>query len=182
MNNPWEHPLGKKIWKTKAAYFTWLRGNLRRIWQDNPLRKEWKKNQLRLVTKEEKEAKMFHPSTKNVGECYLCLHLFPGSKLQCDHLEESTGCYDHATATEFLGHCAWDDPSNWRLVCVPCHKIKSHATSRGVSFEEARAEKQAIQIIKEKKDKAWLEERGVVPGKNLKTRREQIIGCLREGL
>lgn len=151
--NPWGHPLAKTIWQTKSKYFVWLRGQLRSIWSDNPLRKEWKKSQLRPVTKEEKKQKKFHPSTKNVGQCYLCKEWMAGSKLECDHVVESDGCYDFDTATEFLWHCAADNPDNWALACKPCHKIKSHSIRKGISFEEARVEKEAIQKMKQSVDK-----------------------------
>lgn len=101
--NPWETPEGRQVWKTPSEYFTWLRGALRRIWSDYPLRKVWKKEQLRPVTKEERANKKFHPSTKNVGECHYCKEWFAGSKLECDHVEESTGCRSYETASDFYG-------------------------------------------------------------------------------
>lgn len=168
----WKHPLS--IWKTKSEYFIWLRGHMRRIWADFPLRAEWKKTQLRPVTKEERLAKVFHPSTKSVGQCYLCKGWFSASKLECDHIQASEGCYDFETAQKFLWHCAADDPANWALVCKPCHKVKSHAERQGLTFEEAQVEKETIAIIKAKKDKLFLTEKGIVPASNATKRREQI--------
>lgn len=175
---PWTHPLS--IWETKSEYFVWLRGHLRSIWSDNPLRKKWKASQLRPLTPEEKKAKVFHPSTKNVGQCYLCKQWFSGSKLECDHIVESEGCYSFETAGSFLWHCAANDPSNWALVCKPCHKIKSYSVAEGIPFEQARITKAVIQIINEKKDKQFLTEAGIVPASNAKKRREQLIELLKE--
>lgn len=174
---PWEDPL--TIWKTKANYFTWLRGNLRRIWSDNPLRKVWKAKTLRPVTKDEKDRRVFHPSTKNVGQCYLCNKWMAGSKLECDHLIPSNGCYSFDTAQEFLWHCAASAPKNWALACSPCHKIKSYADKQGISYEEAKVTKEAIEIIKKKEDRTFLESKGITPAGNAKGRREQIINYLR---
>lgn len=174
---PWLHPLS--IWKTKSEWFIWLRGNLRKIWSDNPLRKEWKNSQLRPVTKEERINKVFHPSTKNVGQCYLCNKWFAGSKLECDHIIESEGCYSFETAEKFLWHCAANSPDNWALVCSPCHKIKSYSIAQVMSFEDAAATKQAIQIINEKKDKSFLESKGITPLSNATKRRQQIIAVLK---
>ncbi len=176
--NPWEHPLS--IWKTKSEYFVWLRGHLRKIWKDFPLRAEWKKSQLRPVTTEERKIKKFHPSTKKVAQCYLCDEWFAGSKLEVDHKEESGGCYDFDTAGEFLWHCAADNPDNWALACKPCHKIKSYADRQGVPFEDARATKKAIEIIKNKQDKLFLEEKGITPASNEKGRRQQLVEYLKE--
>ena len=178
---PWEHPLARKVpsWCLKdgtpsqAKYFTWLRSQLRSTWSDNPLRSLWKASQLRPVTGEERRAKVFHPSTKNVGQCYLCAQWMAGSKLECDHLEESNGCYDFETAEDFLWHCAANPPENWALACKPCHKIKSHAERYGMSFDEAKADKQAIEICKGDETE-WLKSRGVSPERNAKARRQQI--------
>ena len=184
---PWEHPLAKKVpsWCLKdgtpsqAKYFTWIRSQLRSTWSDNPLRILYKASQLRPVTKEERLAKTFHPSTKNVGQCYLCGCWLAGSKLECDHLEESGGCFDFETAEEFLWHCAANPPENWALVCKPCHKIKTHSVSRGMSFEEARVDKKTIEVCKGD-DKKWLEDRGITPLSNAKLRRDQVKQKLQE--
>ena len=180
MINPWENELGKKIWKTKSEFFIWLRGNLRSIWSDNPLRKIWKASKLRPLTLQEKQAKLFHPSTKNVGQCYLCKQWFSGSKLECDHVIESEGCYSFETAEKFLWHCAADSPDNWELVCKPCHKIKSYSMRQEMSFEDATITKKVIQIIKDKRDKEVLLEAGITPASNAKARREQLLKLLKE--
>lgn len=180
---PWEHPLARQVpsWCLKdgtpsqAKYFTWLRSQLRSTWSDNPLRIIWKNSQLRPVTQEEKKLKLFHTSTKNVGQCYLCSSWFAGSKLEVDHKEESGGCYDFETAEEFMWHCAANPPENWALVCKPCHKIKSHADRYDMDFEEAVIAKKVIAICKVKDgDKEWLRGMGVVPDKNTALRKKQI--------
>ena len=148
---PWETKEGKEVWKSKAQYFTWLRGALRRIWSDYPLRKVWKKGSLRPVTKEERQQKKYHPSTKNVGQCVFCLEWMAGSKLECDHIKPSEGCYDFSTAKEFLLHCGAQTSINFQLACKPCHKIETLANAKGISFEEAKIEKQVIAWLKENK-------------------------------
>lgn len=173
---PWEHPLAKEVnWKTQSNYFTWIRGQIRRIWADNPLRKVWKKSQLRPVTMQEKIDKVFHPSTKNVGQCYICKDWMAGSKLECDHVVGEVSCVDYLTAEQFLWHCAADNPDNWALVCKPCHKAKSYAERQGVSFELASATKKAIQIEKEKRVNEVLEGLGIKPESNSKKRRQQLV-------
>jgi hypothetical protein len=170
---PWNHQLS--IWSSKAKYFQWLRGWLRRIWADNPLRSEWKAKQLRPVSKAEKVAKLYHPSTKNVGQCYICKGWFAGSKLECDHIIESDGCYDFETATKFLWHCAANDPENWALVCKPCHKAKSYSVAQGLSMEDAIVTKKAINIENTQDVKVFLKSKGITPESNAKKRREQLV-------
>ena len=177
-DNPWQDP--NSIWNTKAEYFTWLRGALRRIWSDYPLRKQWKKTALRPVTDEEKRQRVFHPSTKNVGQCFYCKQWMAGSKLEVDHITPSLGCYSYETAQDFLWHCAGLTSDCFQLCCKPCHKIKTHADKQGISFEKAKAEKRAIALQKTKEDKAFIENAGYDPESNATKRRAQIIDILTE--
>ena len=179
MLKPWETEEGKQVWKTQSQYFVWLRGALRKLWSDYPLRQVWKKEQLRKVTFDEKANRVFHPSTKNVGQCVFCNTWMAGSKLEVDHIKESEGCFDFSSAEKFLWHCGGQTGDNFQLACSPCHKIKSHADSRGLSFEEARCDKEAIVICKGD-EKVWLEERGVAPASNAKLRRKQVFEHLVE--
>lgn len=180
MSTPWETPEGKVVWKTEAEYWRWLRGALRRLWADYPLRKVWKQSQLRPITPEERLAKVFHPSTKHVGQCSFCKQWFAGSKLECDHLVESDGCTSKETAESFLWHCGGTIAKDFRLACKPCHKIQSHSQRKEISFEEAKYEKQAIQLEKEKKDRAFILEHGKMPARNKTERRKQLIQLLWE--
>lgn len=149
--NPWETKEGKVVWKTEAQYWNWLRGGLRKLWSDYPLRKVWKQSQLRPVTEQERIDKIFHPSTKNVGQCVFCKSWMAGSKLESDHIVVSDGCTDKRTAELFLWHCGGQTGSNFQLACKPCHKIKSYSEKRGISFEEAAIEKKAIEWEKQNK-------------------------------
>lgn len=175
---PWLHKLS--IWKTQSEYFIFLRGWLRRIWADNPLKAEWKKSKLRPVTGEERAARVFHPATKQVAQCYLCNQWFAGSKLEVDHIVPSEGCYDFNTAEKFLWHCAASDPDNWALACQPCHKIKSYADREGVTFDEAKAIKQAISVENSKKVNEFLKQKGITPASNAKLRRKQLVEYFKE--
>lgn len=180
MKKPWLTPEGKKIWKTEAKYWEWLRGAMRRIWTDYPLRQEWKNRQLREITQEERDAKLFHPSAKKVGQCFYCREWFPGSRLECDHKTSSAGCTSKETAEAFLWYCGGGVGDEWVLTCKPCHKAKTHGERRGLSIQEAIADKKAILICNEKRDKQWLQERGVTPASNQKKRRQQIVEYLLE--
>lgn len=145
-HKPWEDENGKKVWVSEAKYWEWLRGAIRKLWSDYPLRKQWKNSQLRPVTKEERVAKVFHPSTKNVGMCVFCEEWMAGSKLECDHIIESNGCTSETTAVEFLWHNCGQTGVNFQLACKPCHKIKSHQIKKGYeTFLEAKLDKDIIQ-------------------------------------
>lgn len=175
MKQPWLTPEGSKVWKREAEYWSWLRGALRRLWSDYPLRKVWKQSKLRPVTQEERDAKLYHPSTKNVGQCSFCEEWMAGSKLECDHLVESDGCTSKDTAESFLWHCGGLVAEDFRLACKKCHKIQSHSQRTGTSFKEAEAQKTAIALCKDKADIEWLEVRGIAPEKSSPKRRVQIV-------
>lgn len=163
MKQPWLTPDGKKIWKTEAQYWGWLRGSLRRLWSDYPLRKQWKTSQLRKITQEEKDSKLYHPSTKNLGLCVYCNTWMAGSKLECDHVQPSDGCTTKETAESFLWHCGGGTGDDWVLTCKPCHTIKSLSDKLGITFEEAVLEQKTIAICKgsAKEIDSFLEQHGV---------------------
>lgn len=176
--HPWLSPEGKKIWETEAEYWQFVRGAIRGIWSDYPLRKQWKNSQLRPVTQEERDAKVFHPSTKKVGQCSFCKEWMAGSKLECDHIVQSEGCTSKETAESFLWHCCGLIGEDFRLACKPCHKIQSHSQRTNTSFDEARILKEVIAIMKINSGKDWLEDKGFVPAKNAELRRKQILEVL----
>ena len=147
-----------QIWKTKAQYFQWLRGGLRKLWSDYPVRKEWKRTQLREVTAQERIDRVYHPSTKNVGQCVFCKEWMAGSKLESDHLESSNGCFDFGTAAEFLWYCVNQVGEDFQLACKPCHKIETYRERQGITFEEARITKEAIAWQKENNPSGQVDE------------------------
>lgn len=174
MSDPWLTPEGLKIWKTEAQYWQWLRGSLRRLWADYPLRKEWKANQLRPITPEEKASKLYHPSTKNLGQCVYCEKWFAGSKLECDHRQSSDGCTSKETAESFLWYCGGGTGDDWVLSCKPCHKLKTHSERYGLTLDQAAIEKKIIELIKTKSDKQFLLDNNITPASNQKLRKEQL--------
>lgn len=161
------------IWKTEAAYWGWLRGEVRRIWADYPVAKNFKSSSLMPIPKEMKP--LFHPSTKKVGQCVQCKKWFSGSRLQIDHIEETDGCKNYKEFHNFVDRMCMISYEEMALICKPCHKNKSHAARYEMTYEEAVYTRQAIAVIKEKKDKEFLEEKGIVPAGNAKKRREQLI-------
>lgn len=135
---PWE--IYPEIWKTKSAYFTWLRGGLRRMWSTYPAKIAWKKKQL------------FNPPAgysgraKSLGQCRYCSRHFPASYLEVDHVQQAGACNSWEESYKFI-HALFQCNGNWVLACPECHKIKSYAEKSGLSLEEARIKKAAIYIL-----------------------------------
>ena len=180
MNNPWETKEGKQVWKSKSEYFNWLRGNLRKIWSDYPVRKVWKKESLRPVTSKERLGKAFHPSTKSVGQCVMCKDWMAGSKLECDHKKPSNGCSDWESVPSFVSYCVSEPATEFQLICKPCHRIKTYAERMGITFEEAKAAKKIIALMKDKKKVDKLLAKHNLPSNNDKARKESLNKLMKE--
>lgn len=148
---PWEDP--HSIWKTEAAFNSWLRGSVRKaVWSRYPVKVAWKNAACRPVTDLERKSGKFHPSTKFVGDCVYCNEAFPKSKLEVDHIEQASQTkLSYSTVGEFIQNtlCSSD---NFCLSCKPCHKIKSHAEKKGLTFKEAKIDKEVILKCKQKTD------------------------------
>lgn len=136
---PWE--AFPSIWKSKSAYFTWLRGSLRRVWSKYPAKLTWKNSQM------QGPPEGYTGRGKKFGRCHYCGELFVASKLEVDHVEQAGTCNSWDTAYSFL-HNLLECSGNWVLACKPCHKAKSYSESQGVDMETATATKKAIETEK----------------------------------
>jgi hypothetical protein len=151
LKTPWE--LYPTIWKNKTAFFTYLRGAIRKIWNFYPPKIEWKKKQL------VEPPKGYTGRAKKLGQCHYCSEMFPASKLEVDHVDMAGQCNSWETASEFM-YKLLDCNDNWVLACKPCHKCKSLAERKGISFEEALIQKRVIELMKKPKQEilAYCEE------------------------
>ena len=174
MHEPWNET---EVWKNKSAFFTWLRGQIRKsIWQNYPLRNEFKDEQCVPITEEIREEHGLSKQTKKVAVCHYCSSYFPKSKLEVDHVEMAGSIRDFDEIGSFVAGITCSK-TNMVLTCKPCHKVKSYAERMGISFDLARTTKKAIDIQKGD-DKLWLSDRGITPETNAKKRRDQIIEYL----
>lgn len=181
MTKKWEPWNESNAWKSKAEFFTWLRGGLRKtIWQFYPPKNEFKASMLRKATKED-YVNGIHPRTKKVGQCVKCKEWMGGSKLQVDHIINAGSISDEEHIKSFVMNlaCSKDD---MQLVCVPCHKAMTYADKMGVSYEEAVIEKQAIEYCKKSvtEQKKILDSFGL-PYNNADQRRQGFRELITEG-
>lgn len=172
--NPWEE--APHIWATKAAFFSYLRGALRQaIWNRWPLKIEFKNSVCNPPPDD------YKGRAKTGTYCALSGEWIGKSAAEIDHIFGNVSLQDWEDLLPFIQHmCASKD--NMQYVSKEAHKVKSYAERKGVSFEEAMVEKTAIAICKSKKDKEWLEDRGIRPDRNALKRRGQIIKALNGGL
>jgi hypothetical protein len=163
---PWvEFP---NVWKTEAEWWSYLRGVLRRGWTHCPIKVEFiKKNRKRIMNEKGREIWG--------GKCAICQAEFPSKSLNVDHIEDAGSLKSMGDISPFVQGLFMCGNANFQYVCTGCHKIKNHASKRGISMKEAEYEKRAIAIQKEKKDVAYLESCDITAGKSIKARRTQLI-------
>ena len=167
---PWE--LYPDIWKTKSAFFTWLRGGLRRaIWEKYPPKIKFKTEGCSPPPPD------YEGRAKSGANCALTGEWTPKSYLEVDHIKGHVAFTDWDDVLDFVKHLC-SNSENFQLVNKENHKVKSYAERKGISFEEALIEKKAIAIIKDKKDKEFFTERKLKVPSNATLRRKEIIKIL----
>ena len=138
------------IWKSKASFMSYLRGGIRRsCWLKHPIKLEFIKNNRLRIPNPNPNGNASHVWG---GECNICKNLFVQSKLSVDHIREFSASLreveDIQNFVELISLVTEDD---LRWVCKGCHEIVSYSQKMSISFEQARIEKQFIQIKKDKK-------------------------------
>jgi hypothetical protein len=160
------------LFPTEAKFWTWLRGGLRRgLWEKSPIKLDFKNKSC------SKPPEDYTGRAKSGQYCYLTGEWEGKSKLEVDHIEGNVSLTSVEDILKFVLHLI-PPPDNMALVKKEAHKIKSYAERMGITFEEAVAEKKAIQLQKQKTDRKWLEHRGVIPESNATKRRKQIVEWL----
>jgi hypothetical protein len=142
---PWEEV--PEVWATPSAYFTWLRGQLRRAWARHPVKVAYMQAN-RFKAPIGKKTKRNPKGEVWATECEHCHGTFRQTDTEVDHMEQA-GSFK--SWEDFLGwvhrlmHINFD---SIRIVCQPCHRIISYAQRMGISFEEAALEKEVIAFTK----------------------------------
>lgn len=135
---PWEHE--GSIWKTKSAYFSWVRGQIRRgLWSRNPIKNYIKRQAARPAPRGMR--------AKKVIQCEFCLKDHAQSKIEVDHIIPAGSLKDWDDIGSFMERML--NPSGgYRLLCKPCHKTHTYAEKHNITFDEAKAHKEAIRVVK----------------------------------
>ncbi len=169
------------IWATESAYMSWLRGGIRRyLWSKNPVKLEFiKQNRVKIPNPNPKG------KVKEVwgGVCALTGNIFPIGDMEVDHKEGNHSLKTLDDLVPFIKGVVMITLDDLQLVSKEAHKIKSYAEKQGISFEEAKAEKTAIELIKKGVDKQFLVDHNVKAeniGSTQVVRRKQIVEILLE--
>ena len=134
-------------WKTESAFWTWVRGVLRKGWSKHPIKLEYiKRHRSRIPNP--KPNKRFPEVWGMICEC--CKQPTVQTNIEIDHIGEEgtfTGLRD---VEGYVAHLFLVDYESLRAVCKPCHKIISYSQRSGMSFADAQIEKEVIDICKRK--------------------------------
>ena len=164
----WKYP--GSPFKNETAWWNWLRGSIRRIWSRSPVKIAYKQSRRYKAPVGKNGKEVF------VSDCEMCGK--QSRNCEVDHLGGGKGFYDWETFVEWQKRILLVSFDDIQELCKECHSAVSHAQKTGLSLEEARIDKKAIELVKTRKDKAWLLEHGLKPASNAATRRQQIIDYL----
>lgn len=140
---------------TESAYLAWIRGALR----SRSLRWPPRTTALQRARRAYKG-----PNKRQLWEygCAICNNWFNAKEVVVDHHPVAAGSI---LSVEDIGPFAnnlYCEVENLRVLCKPCHDIHTLAEKLGMSFEDAKIEKEVIKIMKApvRKLKAELTQRG----------------------
>ena len=166
------------IWKTESAFMSWIRGGIRRsLWNRHPIKLEFiKQNRIKIP----------NPNPKGKvekvwgGVCALTGETHVIANLEVDHRKGNHSLQTLKDIEKFISGIVNITLEDLQFVSKEAHKIKSYAEKNGVSFEEAKAEKTAIELIKKGVDKQFLIDHNIEVGSTQSARRKQIVELLLE--
>lgn len=135
------------IWKSKSAFMSWLRGGIRRsLWSKSPIKLEFiKKNRKKI--KNPKKTSRSKPEVWG-ATCCICGNDRVIANIEVDHKIGNHSLREIDDITTFIESIVLVTDDDLQLVCKECHKIKSHAERKGISFDEAAREKKVIAYMK----------------------------------
>lgn len=137
---PWEYT---SAWKTRASFFSWLRGQLRKIDNKSPVKNEWKyANRIRIKNPNKDSAHEYIWG----GVCENCKKEFKENDLHIDHIIPAGSLRDWDDVLPFMQRLLASKER--RFLCIPCHRLVTHADNKGMSLQEAKIDKMVIAFKK----------------------------------
>lgn len=163
------------IWKTKAAFMSYLRGGFRKgVWMKHPVKLEFIKNNRQRIPNPNPRGRV---DTVWGGQCGVCKELFPQLKLQVDHIRDySASLRDIKDIQSFVETISIIVEEDLQFICKECHDATSYSQKHGCSFQEAVVRKKHIAFVKENAVEDELKLRGVdVPPKTKAAKNELLL-------
>ena len=142
------------------------------------IRQAWMKSDVKLAYLYSKTIPDMDDSTRTkwLVKCEICEGLFKLSDIEIDHKEGNHSFIEVKDFQNYFDNILMVNFDGLQVLCKEgCHATKSYMEKYGCTWDEAVIQKEAISIIKSKKELSWLKGRGIVPASNAEKRRKQII-------
>lgn len=148
------------------------------------IRKSWMRSPTKLayLTMHTKPDMDDSTRTKWKIQCECCQGWFKLNEVEVDHISGNHSFTKVSDFENYFNNILMVGFDDLQILCKTDHSIKSLSESLGISFEEARLEKQVIEICKVKKDKQFIKDAGLDPASNADKRREQVRSILKNDL
>ncbi len=193
---PWE--VQGVPWKTEAAYWSWVRGVLRKGWSRHPVKLEYIKQNRHKIPNPNPNGKA---ATIWGMTCASCSNDFPVSMakktrdrvkaeyntdivcIEINHKNAASSLRCKEDLEGFAGRLLYVNLDDLEPLCKTCHGIHTYAERMGITFEEAVIEKEVIAFgkLKIKEQKSILAEHYTeVEDGNEKARKQAYRQYLKE--
>lgn len=184
--------MSKEFGLSEKEVCTSFRADVRNLWGKSIFKKTIYNSSVIKVKNDNPRSMKRFPYVKK-HKCSLCGEYFTAPETELDHLESENTMTKFEHAESFIQTIFFTSPTKLQILCKDkkkkvkgksqvvrfgCHAIRTYSERYGVSFEQAKAEKTALELIKQKLDKEWLIDNGVTPESTQVKRREQIVEIL----
>ena len=166
-----------------------VRTMIRSMWGDSVFKQDFLNNQSVLIENTNPRSKKRFPKVRKY-KCAMCGEYFGSQEIELDHLESENALTSYEHINDFFTNIVLTHPDKLQVLCKDkkskklgithfgCHNIKSYSERYGVSIEEAKATKKAIEMIKQGVDKQFLISHTITPESTQAKRRQQVIDVL----
>lgn len=136
----------KHIWKSEAAFMSWIRGGIRGgLWNKHPVKLDFiKSNRVQIPNPNPKGKK----ATVWGATCALTGNVVPISEIQVDHVVGGHSLKDISDIQAFIEAIVLVTDADLQLVSKEAHAVKSYAEKQGITFEDAVLQKKVIAFKK----------------------------------
>lgn len=145
------------------------------------IRKAWMRSPTKLAYLYSKTLPDMDDNTKTKWkiQCECCKSFFKINEVEVDHKHGNHSLLSIADFENFFNKILMVGFDDLQILCKNCHDIKSYSEKFNMTLEDAEIEKKIIEICNSKNDKTWLEERNIIPSKNISSRKAQIREILK---
>ena len=171
-----------------------VRTMIRSMWSDGVFKLEFlKRNSVLIPNTNTRSMKRF-PMVRRY-KCAICGEMFGSTEVELDHIESENTLTSYEHINDFMTNIVLTSPDKLQVLCKDkkskklgvtrfgCHSTKTYSERYNVSFEEAKAEKEAKRLVDKKLDKQFLIDHNVKAeniGSTQLKRRKQIVELLLE--